>query len=170
MQIETSRLMLRKFTHSDLLELAPILADPQVMKFSTRGIYSHLQTQRVIEKFIDSYQKNGFGMWAVILKESTALIGYCGLGIDIIDDRAEPEIGYRLATEFWGQGLATEAASACIRYGFDCAELSYILGVAERRNLASVRVLEKIGMTFDRETIFRGVKMDCYKICGIVDN
>jgi [ribosomal protein S5]-alanine N-acetyltransferase len=170
MQIQTPRLILREFTRSDLSELAPILADPQVMKFSTRGIYSQLQAQQVIENFIDSYQKNGFGMWAVILKESNELIGYCGLAIDLIDDRSEPEIGYRLATKFWGRGLATEAASVCINCGFNRFELPYILGVAERLNTASVRVLKKIGMTFDRETIFRGVQMDCYKIHGIINN
>jgi [ribosomal protein S5]-alanine N-acetyltransferase len=98
------------------------------------------------------------------LKESDLLIGYCGLAIDKIDDRDEPEIGYRLDSKFWGEGFATEAASASIQYGFDRIELPYILGAAQRQNVASIRVLEKLGMTFDRETIFRGVAMDVYKI------
>jgi [ribosomal protein S5]-alanine N-acetyltransferase len=172
MKIETSRLILREFDRSDLPALTPILADPQVMKFSTMGIHSIAQTERAIDNFIDSYKRLGFGLWAVILKESDLLIGYCGLAIDRIDDRDEPEIGYRLDSKFWGKGFATEAALASIEYGFvggafplgNRLELPYILGAAQRQNIASVRVLKKLGMTFEKETIFRGVAMDVYKI------
>jgi [ribosomal protein S5]-alanine N-acetyltransferase len=165
MKIETPRLILREFMESDLPALAPILADPLVMKFSTMGIYSTPQTEKAIDNFIDSYKQFGFGLWAVILKESDdLLIGYCGLAVDRIDDRDEPEIAYRLDSNFWGEGFATEAALASIQYGLDRIELPYILGAAQRQNVASIRVLEKLGMTFDRETIFRGVAMDVYKI------
>jgi [ribosomal protein S5]-alanine N-acetyltransferase len=164
MKIETPRLILREFMRSDLQALAPILVDPLVMKFSTLGIYSTSQTEKAIDNFIDSYKQFGFGFWAVTLKERDLLIGYCGLAIDRIDDRDEPEIGYRLDAKFWGKGFATEAASASIQYGFDAIELPYILGAAQRQNVASIRVLEKLGMTFDRETIFREVPMDVYKI------
>jgi RimJ/RimL family protein N-acetyltransferase len=149
---------------SDLPALAPILVDPLVMKFSTMGIYSTSQTEKAIDNFIDSYKQFGFGLWAVTLKERDLLIGYCGLAIDRIDEQDEPEIGYRLDSKFWGKGFATEAASASIQYGFDSIELPYILGAAKRQNAASIRVLQKIGMTFDRETIFRAVPMDVYKI------
>jgi ribosomal-protein-alanine N-acetyltransferase len=164
MKIETSRLILREFLQSDLQALAPILADPLVMKFSTMGRYSTSQTEKAIDNFIDSYKQFGFGFWAVTLKESYQLVGYCGLAIDRIDERDEPEIGYRLDSKFWGKGFATEAASASIQYGLNRFKLPYILGAAQRQNIASVRVLEKTGMTFDREIIFRGVAMDCYKI------
>jgi [ribosomal protein S5]-alanine N-acetyltransferase len=164
MKIETPRLILREFMKSDLQALALILADPLVMKFSTMGIYSTSQTEKAIDNFIDSYKQLGFGFWAVLLKQNDLLIGYCGLAIDRIDNRDEPEIGYRLDSKFWGKGFATEAASASIQYGFDGVKLPYILGAAQRQNIASIRVLEKLGMTFDREIIFRGVEMDCYKI------
>jgi RimJ/RimL family protein N-acetyltransferase len=120
MKIETPRLILREFMGSDLQVLAPILADPLVMKFSTMGIYSTPQTEKAIDNFIDSYKQFGFGLWAVILKESDdLLIGYCGLAVDRIDDRDEPEIAYRLDSNFWGEGFATEAALSSIQYGFD---------------------------------------------------
>jgi [ribosomal protein S5]-alanine N-acetyltransferase len=164
MKIETPRLILREFDRSDLPVLTPILADPQVMKLSTMGIHSISQTEKAINNFIDSYKRFGFGFWAVILKESDLLIGYCGLAIDRIDNKDEPEVGYRLDSKFWGKGFATEAALASIEYGFTRIELPYILGAAQRQNIASVRVLEKIGMTFEKETIFRGVAMDVYKI------
>jgi [ribosomal protein S5]-alanine N-acetyltransferase len=164
MKIETPRLILREFMRSDLQTLAPILVDPLVMKFSTLGLYSTSQTEKAIDNFIDSYKQFGFGFWAVTLKERDLLIGYCGLAIDRIDGRDEPEIGYRLDSKFWDKGFATEAASASIQYGFNRIELPYILGAAQRKNVASIRVLQKLGMTFDRETIFREVPMDVYKI------
>jgi [ribosomal protein S5]-alanine N-acetyltransferase len=164
MKIETDRLVLREFNQSDLSELSQILSDTEVMKFSTRGCLSTAQTQKRIDDFIKSYNQFGFGMWAVILKETHELVGYCGLAIDCIDDLDELEIGYRLATKFWGKGFATEAALACIQYGFENFNFLYILAGVQRQNTASVRVIEKLGMTFDRETIFRGVVMDCYKI------
>jgi [ribosomal protein S5]-alanine N-acetyltransferase len=164
MKIETPRLILREFVRSDLQALASIFVDPLAMKFSTMGVYSTAQTEKAIDRFINSYKQFGFGFWAITLKERDLFIGYCGLAIDRIDNRDEPEIGYRLDSKFWGKGFATEAASASIHYGFYSIELPYILGAAQRQNVASIRVLEKIGMTFDRETIFREVPMDVYKI------
>jgi [ribosomal protein S5]-alanine N-acetyltransferase len=164
MKIETPRLILREFVRSDLQALASIFVDPLAMKFSTMGVYSTAQTEKAIDRFINSYKQFGFGFWAITLKERDLLIGYCGLAIDRIDNRDEPEIGYRLDSKFWGKGFATEAASASIHYGFDSIELPYILGAAQRQNVASIRVLEKLGMKFDRETIFREVPMDVYKI------
>ena len=81
-----------------------------------------------------------------------------------IDGKDEKELGYRLDSQYWGQGLATEAASATVKYGFEALNLPYILGVVERSNQASVRVLEKVGMKYERVTIFQGSEMDVYRI------
>jgi RimJ/RimL family protein N-acetyltransferase len=164
MWIETDRLILREFRQTDLSELAPILADPKVMKFSTNGINSIEQVQEKIAGFIACYENFGFGKWAVILKESDRLLGYCGIGVDQIDGHDEKELGYRLDSQYWGQGLATEAASASIKYGFEQLNLPYVLGVVERANTASARVLEKVGMCYEKITIFRGVEMDLYRV------
>jgi [ribosomal protein S5]-alanine N-acetyltransferase len=164
MLIETNRLILREFQRRDLQELAPILADPKVMKFSTTGVNSVAQVEKKIEGFIACYEELGFGKWAVILKESNQLLGYCGIAVDRIDDKDEKELGYRLDSRYWGQGLATEAASAAIKYGFEQLKLAYVLGVVEPANLASVRVLEKVGMRHERATIFHGVEMDVYQV------
>jgi [ribosomal protein S5]-alanine N-acetyltransferase len=106
----------------------------------------------------------GFAKWAVILKQNNHLLGYCGIGIDCIDGNDERELGYRLDSNFWGQGLATEAALASIKYGFDRLNFPYVLGVVERENTASVKVLEKVGMRYERQTVFRGVGMDVYQV------
>jgi len=164
MWLETQRLILREFQREDVRELAPILSHPQSMRFSLTGVLSELQTQQKIEKFIATYEKYGFGKWAVILKESQELIGYCGIGVEQIDHQDEREIGYRLDYRFWGQGLATEAATAVVRCGFERFNFPYILGIVERENTASVRILEKLGMHFVRETIFHGVNMDVYQL------
>ncbi len=164
MWLETQRLVLREFQREDYRELAPILANPQVMQFSLTGIISIPQTQEKIESFITEYEKNGFSKWAVIFKESNELIGYCGIAIEQIDNKQEKEIGYRLDPRFWGKGFATEAAATAIQYGFEQFKFPYILGIVEQANTASVRVLRKLGMRYERETVFHGVKMDVYRI------
>lgn len=164
MQIETGRLMLREFQRKDLQELAPILADPKVMKFSPTGVSSVEQVRERIEGFITCYNEFGFGKWAVILKQNHQLLGYCGIAVDQIDGNDEKELGYRLDSRYWGQGLATEAASAALKCGFEQFNLPYILGLVERANVASVRVLEKIGMRHQRTTAFHAIEMELYRI------
>ncbi|MBW4456994.1 MAG: GNAT family N-acetyltransferase [Nostoc indistinguendum CM1-VF10] len=73
-------------------------------------------------------------------------------------------MAYRLDPKFWGRGLATEATSIVIQYGFKQLRFPYILGIVERENVASVRVLEKLGMKYKRKTVFHGVEMDIYQI------
>jgi [ribosomal protein S5]-alanine N-acetyltransferase len=164
MQIETNRLILREFKREDLQGLAPILADPKVMRFSPAGINSVEQVRERIESFITCYRRFGFGKWAVVLKESDQLLGYCGIAVDRIDGKDEKELGYRLDSRYWRQGLATEAASAVIDCGFDQFNLPYVLGIVERANTASVRVLEKIGMRHQKTTIFHAIEMDLYRV------
>lgn len=163
MWIETQRLILREFQQEDTQELSFILANPKVMKFSPTGILSLIQTQEKVDSFISSYEKYGFGKWAVVLKEGRELIGYCGIAVEKIDGKDEREIGYRFDSKFWGKGLATEAALAALHYGFAKFKFPYILGIVERSNAASVRVLEKLAMKYERETIFHGIKMDVYQ-------
>ena len=168
MWVETQRLVLREFQQGDVRELAPILADPQVMKFSPTGIISIAQTQERIEGFISCYKEFGFGKWAIILKEIDKLIGYCGIAVDQIDNKAERELGYRLDSSFWGKGLATEAAAAAVQCGFEQFNLPYVLSIVERANIASVRVLEKIGMRYEKSTVFHDIEMDVYRIDATV--
>ncbi|NJM64898.1 MAG: GNAT family N-acetyltransferase [Acaryochloris sp. RU_4_1] len=167
MWLETQRLLLREFRQDDYRELAPIQANPQVMKFSQTGILSTSQTKEKIENFITSYKQFGFGKWAVILKQSSQLIGYCGIAVEQIDGKNEQEIGYRLDPRFWSQGLATEAAVGATDYGFAQFKFPYLLGIVERANPASVRVLEKLRMHFERMTVFHGVPMDVYRVDAI---
>jgi RimJ/RimL family protein N-acetyltransferase len=162
--LETERLILRDFVLEDVQKLALILGDPRVMQFSPQGILSTAETQAKIEEFIDSYQRQGFGKWAVVFKDNHQLIGYCGIILEHIDGVDEPEVGYRLAPAFWGQGLATEAAKAAVQYGLNQLRLPYILGIVEPANTASVNILKKLGMTYSRTTILYGSEVDLYRL------
>jgi [ribosomal protein S5]-alanine N-acetyltransferase len=162
--LETPRLLLRNFQLDDIPQLAAILADPQVMKFAPNGVLSTAETEAKVAGFMRSYQTFGFSKWAVIHKASLELIGYCGIALENIDQHPEREVGYRLATRYWGQGLATEAATATVEYGLRQLKLPYLLGIVERANVASVRVLEKVGMHYTHETYFHGISMDVYRI------
>jgi RimJ/RimL family protein N-acetyltransferase len=149
---QTERLIIREFQVFDIEALAQILAKPEVMQFSPTGVLSTKKTAVRIQSFLDSYQKNGYGKWAVIHRQSGSLIGYCGIAVEEIEGKLENELGYRLDSEFWGQGLATEAAKACLAYGFNQLNLDSVLGIVEPENRASIKVLEKIGMEFVKES------------------
>lgn len=170
MWIETERLILRKFQLSDLQGLASILANPLVMEFSPTGVLSTQQTLEKIQSFRTSYDTHGFGKWAILLKTSQELIGYCGIAVEKIDDKDEIEIGYRLTPRYWGMGLATEAAKRTIRYGLHAFQFPYILGLVERKNIASVKVLQKLGMQFKKSTFFHEVPMDVYRLNAVTSN
>ena len=163
---QTKRLIIREFQVLDIEALAQILAKPEVMQFSLDGVLSTKQTAVKIQSFLDSYQKNGYGKWAVIDRQSGRLIGYCGIAVEEIEGKPENELGYRIDSDFWGQGLATEAANACLEYGFSNLKLDYILGIVEPENQASIRVLEKVGMEFTKESTWRGKVVFIYKIAN----
>jgi RimJ/RimL family protein N-acetyltransferase len=121
-------MILREFEESDIDALAQILANPLVMKFSPTGALSVQMTAEKVRAFIDSYRQYSFGKWAVIKREQARLIGYCGIAVEYLEGREEKELGYRFDPHFWGIGLATEAASACLKYAFDTLHLDYLLG------------------------------------------
>jgi RimJ/RimL family protein N-acetyltransferase len=152
--IETPRLILREFVPDDVKALAKILAKPEVMRFSPTGAISIEQTAAKMASFIDSYIERGYGKWAVIERQTGQLIGYCGIAIAEIEGKYENELGYRFDPNFWGQGLAKEAATACLEYALNTLKLSYVLGIVEPENHASIRVLEKIGMEFVKKSLW----------------
>lgn len=103
-----------------------------------------------VERFRDRFlgkPKGEFGLWATILKEENAYIGYCGL----TGDRVEPGLAYYIARPYWGRGLATEAANAFVDFGFTQLKLPRITAAAEKGNRASERILEKLGFVLTHE-------------------
>ncbi len=148
--IETERLKFRRLTFDDLPLLIEQRSDPEVNKY-LGGI--RLQNPEAIEKrlkfYISCYEKFGFGNCAMIWKEDGRVIGTAGL--QPLENTGEIEVGYSMIKEFWGRGIGTEAAHGWLEYGFNVAGLERIVAVAMVGNAASRRIMEKLGMRFEKD-------------------
>ncbi len=150
---ETPRLILRTFDAEDNDAMCRVLCDPEVMRYSD-GIKTPEDIKGWIEECIENYSRHGFGLWAVVLKDSGKVIGYCGLTrFPDIDGQPEIEIGFRLSHSSWSRGYATEAAAAVRDHAFDTLGLSRLVALVDPDNTASIRVAEKIGMTFEKDVM-----------------
>lgn len=145
--LHTERLILRELTPDDTPALAQILGDAEVMRHSVAGVLSEKATGEFIDWCRMSYRERGFGPWAVVEKSTSTLAGFCGLNAERVDEKDEVEIGYRLATGFWGRGLGTEAARGVLAYGFEQLGLSSLIAIVQPTNLASVNVIKKLGFS-----------------------
>ena len=161
--IETTRLHLRPVTSADLDSFASMNADPDVMRYIGDGKpQTREQTHLRIYAILDHWDQHGFGLCAIVDKASEAFIGFCGL--QYLDNTSEIEVGYRLAKRFWGAGLATEAAKVGLREGFDVFGLGRIVAVVQPGNVASQRVLEKIGLRYEIDARFYKTDVKYYAI------
>jgi ribosomal-protein-alanine N-acetyltransferase len=161
--IETERLILRHFTPDDLDALSLINSDAEVMKYIGDGSpQSREQTSARLAAIMNHWEQHGFGPYAIVYKEHDALIGFCGL--QFLDESSEVEVGYRLASSYWGKGIATECAAASLLYGFSELGLGRIVAVAHPSNKASQRVLEKIGLRYEKEAHYYNANVKYYAI------
>jgi ribosomal-protein-alanine N-acetyltransferase len=149
-EIETGRLRLRPFAPDDAdVYYQRIFGDPDVTKYLRgRRSITRADMPALLTRLIDQWTQQGFGFWAVTDKSDGQLIGHCGL--KYLDATTEIEIAYALAKSHWGRGFATEAARAVLRFGFEELKLDRIVAVAVPENAASRRVLEKIGLAFEK--------------------
>lgn len=162
--IATSRLILRHFTKNDLDALAAIFGDREVMRYSLGGVKTRSQTLEFINWVISSYQKYGFGLYAVSERETQQLIGYCGLLVWYFEEVVEIEIGYRLATAYWGKGLATEAAMAVKNYAWQQLKINRLICLIQPENRRSLRVAAKLGMKLEKNIILQSLNVGVYSI------
>ena len=154
--IETQRLFLRRFTMDDLDELAAIFAKPEVFWYPAKRGFSREETAEMLQKrFIDRWEEQGFGHFAVIKKSDEQLLGYTGLAIPYFLPEVLPavELGYRYDPDVWGQGYATEASAASFDYGFDTVGLERIIAIHHPENVRSGDVMRRLGMRVERDTI-----------------
>jgi [ribosomal protein S5]-alanine N-acetyltransferase len=168
MILKTERLLLRPFGKNDLADMAALMANQNFMRFSL-GVFSREQTAAFLEKVRRRDREGIPSQFAVVLRGSGQLIGYCGFFAQAVDDAAEIEIGYRLHPDHWGEGLATEAARAVRDYGFGELRLPRLISLIHPDNLASKRVAEKNGMTPEKKTLFRGFPTIVYSISRAQD-
>jgi len=164
--LETERLRLREMDLNDVENLQGIFSDPAAMRYYPKT-KTLIETEGWIRWNMTSYRVFRFGLWIAVLKETGAFAGQCGLVMQKVDDEPEIEIGYLLLRKYWGQGLATEAASACRDYAINHVgqnRLGYtrLISLIDPRNLASKRVAEKIGMTREKETFMFDKRIEVY--------
>ena len=158
--IETERLVLRPFSTLDAIALHEILSVDGMLRYYPSSDPPDLdQVKRLVSRQIEHWAEHSYGWWAVEDKGTREMLGWSGL--QYLPETSEIEIGYLLARPYWGRGLATEAARVGINYGFDQLHIPTIIGIVHPENIASQRVLEKIGLTFQEQAEYFG--MECYK-------
>jgi RimJ/RimL family protein N-acetyltransferase len=163
-EIETQRLRLRQLAPDDLDAYHSLIyADAEVMRFMPGGQpRPREKAARFLERSLHHWEERGFGPWGVTLRKSGGLIGHCGLFY--VEEAREIEVMYALARDQWGKGLATEGAKASLRYGFEQLELERIVAFVMPENIASVRVIEKLGMGFQENTQLWGLDLATYAL------
>lgn len=150
MIMETARLILREYTHADFDGLRDIITDAETMKFYVRP-YDENGVNRWLDWCINSYAENGFGLWAIELKENGEFIGDCGIALQNIDGEILPEIGYHINKNHWQKGYAKEAARAVRDWLFENTKYECTYSYMNRENVASYSTASSIGMTKVKE-------------------
>ncbi len=153
--LKTDRLLLRRWLPQDIDAFVAICRDPEVMRFIGSGdTRTREQTEASIEAFEHEWDEKGFGLFAVELLETNSFIGFSGLSEPTFLPEIMPaiEIGWRLSREHWGQGYATEAAYAALKFGLNDLGLQAIVSIVQTENEASRNVIRKLGMQLDRQT------------------
>jgi RimJ/RimL family protein N-acetyltransferase len=163
--LETERLILREFRPEDVDALAKVLSDAETMQYYPAP-FDQAGVREWIERNRRRYEKDGHGLWAMILKSSGELIGDCGLTLQEVDGERLIEIGYHVRRDLWGNGLAPEAAQACRDLGFSKLGAERLISLIRPENLPSRRVAEKAGLTIWKETVWRGIPHLVYTISG----
>lgn len=144
--LETHRCYLRELSVDDAQHFFDLNADEEVIKYTGDKAFSNVAEAKSFLQNYHQYELYGYGRWAVIDKTNDAFLGWCGLKYS--PDLDEVDLGFRFFRRYWNQGYATETAIACIDYGFHHLQLSKIVGRAMEANIGSVKVLEKVGLTF----------------------
>lgn len=148
----TERLIATSFRESDLTLLCRLHQDPQVME-TLGGPRSEETTKRFLTEKMAHWTAHGFGYWMFRERQTGQFIGRGGLQHVLLEGHAEIEVGYTVAAPYWGRGFATEMASALVNVGFQQLQLSELVCFTLTTNLASQRVMEKVGFTFERNFI-----------------
>lgn len=145
MGIETDRLILREYTMDDYDALYEILSDSETMQHYPRP-FDEEKTRHWIQWNLDNYRKYGFGLWAVILKETGEFIGDCGITMQSIDGDILPEIGYHIHKKYWRRGYGSEAAKAARDWMFQNTDYNAVYSYMKYTNIGSYRTAVANGM------------------------
>lgn len=148
--LETKRLFLREMTMSDLDALFAVLGDKEIMQHYPYS-FDEERVRSWIERNMNRYKEDGFGLWAVCLKDTGEMIGDCGLTLQNIDGTMLPEIGYHIRKDQQRKGYAKEAAAAVRDWAFQNTEYPALYSYCKYTNVGSFKTAESIGMHFEKE-------------------
>lgn len=164
--IETERTILRHFSDDDAEAVFEFNSNEEVVRWTGEQKLDHLdQARDIINSVLKTdYAKHGYGRYAIFHKQDEKVIGFSGL--KFLPEFGEPDLGYRMLPQYWGQGLATEMAHALVQHGFDDLSLPRILAFALPENPASCRVLEKTGFQFNKYDVlpYEGISANWYSL------
>ncbi|NRQ39251.1 GNAT family N-acetyltransferase [Nonomuraea sp. NN258] len=148
--MNTERLVMRRWRKSDREPFARLNADPEVMEHFVAPM-SREQSDLMVDKIERAFDRDGFGLWALEVRESGAFIGFAGLALQTFDAHFTPamEVGWRLARNAWGHGYATEAGRAAVGHAFESAGLAELVSMTSVTNVRSQSVMRRLGMTRD---------------------
>ncbi len=156
--LETERCSLRQFELSDAEALYQLNLDPEVMQFTGDVPFASVDEARDFVKNYDAYEKTSFGRWAVVRKSDKAFLGWCGL-----KQHAEyVDLGFRFSKKYWGNGYASESAQGALLLAKDKFALKELIGRCAKQNLASIRVLEKLGFQYWKHAACEGITESLY--------
>jgi RimJ/RimL family protein N-acetyltransferase len=146
--IVSDRLLLRPWVPADREPFAAMNSDPEVMEHFPSTLSSS-DSDKLVEQIRDGFEQNGFGLWALELADDGRFIGFTGLSVPGFEAPFTPtvEVGWRLARWAWGNGYATEAATAAIEFGFSEAALGEVVSFTSVQNTRSQAVMQRLGMT-----------------------
>ncbi len=161
--VETERLRFTTWKSDDWREFQKLATDPMVVRYLGTGEpWPDERVQEFVNRQCENWEKFGICLWKLLPKDRDELIGICGL--QHLAGGPDVEIGWWLAPSCWGKGFATEAARHALAYGFEVSRLDRIVAIAQAANRDSLRVMEKIGMRFEREAVHKGVRVVLYAI------
>jgi ribosomal-protein-alanine N-acetyltransferase len=150
-RIETARLWLRPLTRDDGEAMYRLWIDPDVRRYLWDDqVIAKEQAASIVDDSVKLFTAQGYGLWAILPRGEETFIGFCGYWF--FHDPPELQLLYGMAPTYWGKGLTTEAARAMLRYGFAELGLERIVGSTDVPNVASARVMEKAGMTYEKRT------------------
>jgi ribosomal-protein-alanine N-acetyltransferase len=161
MKLETERLLLTAWHSDDAAVLRPVATDAEVMRYITGGVpWSDEKIQSFVDDQVRLYSERGFCRWKLIDKRTGEFCGFCGPGY--WRDEPDPEIGWWLARSMWGRGLATEAARVALADAFERVRIDRVISIARPENVASTRIMQKLGLKLESEFERDGVRLVKY--------
>lgn len=157
--LETERTYLREMTQDDYPDLCEIMQDAETM-YAYEHAFADEEVHSWLNRQLGRYERDGFGLWAVIDKRTGAFIGQVGLTMQPVEGKEELEIGYLIKKKYWHQGYATEAAIACKEYAFNCLGRDRVVSIIRDTNNASQHVAERVGMRVESKFVKHYHHMD----------